>query len=106
MQKESELFAGEDDFTATAPYAAPVRVDDEVTDREGRGRDFATASRHRAQARQQLAEIKWLGEVVVCACVQTGDTLVDAVERGQHENGNEVAPGANSATHRDPVCAG
>ena len=43
-------------------------------------------AQHRADARRQLAQAERLGDVVVGAVLETGDPVVFARARGQHDD--------------------
>ena len=79
------------------------RIDDEVADDDPRRHDFAAPPGERSQAGEQLAEIERLGQVVVGAGIEAGDSLLHRVERGEHQNGHLIPALSNGATDDDPA---
>ena len=65
----------------------------------------ALAARQRADAREQLAKVERLGQVVVGAGVESVDARLDGVARGQHQHRHVGAGGAQLAADRQAVLA-
>ena len=68
-----------------------------------RRRQALRAPDQRAQPRQQLLEVKGLGEVVVGAGVDAGDLLVPAVARGEDQHRHRAPAGAPAPEHAQAV---
>ncbi len=75
----------------------PVGVDHQVADHDDRGHRVGAAAGERAQPRQQLTEVKGLGEVIVGTGVEAGDAVLDRVECGEHQDRHAVAARADGA---------
>ena len=83
---------------------AGTRVQFEDAGAKNRGRWGPPApANDGAEARQELAEIERLREIVVGAAVQAGDPRLDRVPRGQHQHGNRRSFLSNRTTHRETV---
>ena len=59
-----------------------------------------------AQARQHLAEVERLHEVVVRAGVEAADAVLHVVARGQHQDRHPLLVAAQLTADREPVLAG
>jgi len=100
-----ELARGQLDRRAGARHGVRRRVDDELAGRHPRRPPRRPAPDQRAQAREQLAEVEGLGEVVVGAGVKAADTVVDVAARGEDEDRHAVAALAQRAADLEPVAA-
>src|SRR5207253_651815 len=68
-------------------------IEDEVADLEGPRAGAAAGSSHdRVHARDELARVEWLGEVIVETRVEAGDLLEVIRARGEREDGSVVRP--------------
>ncbi len=67
---------------------------------------FVGAAQQGADARLQLGEVEGLGEVIVGACIEAGDALLHAVERGQHHHRQGGLFGAHLLQHGQAVDQG
>jgi len=59
----------------------------------------------RAKARQQLAEVEWLHQVVVGSRVEPGDAVMNRIARGQHQDGRPDTISAQAPADLDAVDA-
>src|SRR5207249_8569611 len=82
------LLRGQNDLFAAAADAMRRRVDREIAYVQRWRRDQRGSPQERANAGQQLAEIKGLRQVVVRADVESADPIVDGVARREHEDGH------------------
>ena len=73
--------------------------------RRRRRRQRAAAAQHRLHAREQLARIERLAEVVVRAEFQPDDAVDVVRTRGEHDHRDVVARRAQLAQRREPVDA-
>jgi len=85
---EQRVFAaGEGNLRAAAPDAASREIDREMTDLDAlRRQRTAVAARQGPDAREELAEVERLGEVIVGAGVEALHARLDSVARGQHQH--------------------
>ena len=82
MKEKRELFRRERDVTAVPIHRMTQGVDDEVADDDPRSHD-SPRRLVSAQAGEQLAEVERLGQIVVGAGIEAGNSVLDRVERGQ-----------------------
>ena len=72
-----ELLGRERDLVRAAPDAPRGRIEAEVADAEDGGPLAGAAAHERTQASEQLVERERLRQVVVGACVEAADAVVD-----------------------------
>ncbi len=81
-------------------------IEFEIADDDSRGTEFVGAAKKGAQAGEEFAEFEGLGEVIVGAGIEAFDAVVNAVFRGEHQNGSALAAGANGFADGETVHAG
>src|SRR5207244_6143725 len=91
---------------AAAPHLARPYVELEVRKAQYLVLAAAAPSQERADAREQLLERERLRHVVVRACVQPRDPVLDLVAGGEHQHRNAAAAQANPLAHLEPIEAG
>ena len=64
------------------------------------------APRQRSQPGKQLFDREWLGEVIIRACVESGDAIGQSVARGEHQNRSGAASGPKRAADGEPIFSG
>jgi hypothetical protein len=82
------------------------RIQSEISERHGDG--FAViidlcAAQQSPHSGQQLFKREWLGQIVIGACVETGDPLGNRVAGGQHQDRQIVAGAAQLTAHLQAV---
>ena len=95
-------------WTSVSPRhdLARRRVEPEVADLEHRRPLHGSPPHERPQPREELGERERLRQVVVGARVETGDAVVDAVARREHEHRRPHAVLANPAADLEAVDPG
>jgi hypothetical protein len=83
-----------------------LRVHDEIGNRELVGEDVAASPDECAKAREELAKVERLREVVVGAGVESLDLVVDRVAGREHEDGRVDASAADLTADVDAVANG
>src|SRR6266851_2984874 len=89
--EQGVLFGGKRHASPGPGNALGASIQDEISDRNLRRAKFTGAAKQRAEARKQLAEFERLGEVVVSAMIEAGDTVLHGVAGGEHQNGHALA---------------
>ena len=69
------------------------------------GAKHALAAHHGLHARQKLARLKGLGQVIVGAHFQAQDAIHRIAARGEHEDGDGLACGAQAPAQRQAILA-
>jgi hypothetical protein len=87
-----ELSRRELDLAAGPCHDVRRRIDPQVPDLEDGGTLGRPAADQRSQAREQLAEVERLDEVVVSARVETANAVAHLVASGQHQHGHPALP--------------
>ena len=89
-------------------HLAGLGVESEVFEAKYRAVDVTdvVAAQEGAQPRQQLGQIEGLDEIVVGADVETLDSVVHRVARGQHQDRRRVTRATNPPTHFEAVDVG
>ena len=107
VAEELELEAGELDRGAAAQHhgAAEVGVHGAEDHGVGARRGGAGAAEQRLDARQQLAHVERLGQVVVGAELEADDAVDDLPARGQHQQRRLHAASAEVAADVEAVLA-
>ena len=108
-----EFAGGECDQLAFLRETAQRQVEFEGAEGDGlrfqgrRARCFLrrTAAQHRVHARQQLARVERLGQVVVGADLEADDAVDVLHLGGEHDDGRTVAGGAQPAADRQAILA-
>ena len=84
--EQREFLGGQLDRPAAASDAAAAEIDLEIGNGHHFGLEVTPATGQGADARQQLAEGKGLGEIVVRADVEARDAVVHGIARGEHQD--------------------
>ena len=71
-----------------------------------RRRALAVTPQHRVDARDELARVERLRQVIVGAHLEADDAIDVLALRGQHDDGRRVARAAQAPAHRQAVLAG
>ena len=90
-------------FPAFAEGSQGSDIQDEIGDFEYVFAAELPAPRQCADAREQFQEGKWLGEVIVGACIQATDNVGHGVARGEHQHGGFLLAVAKPAGHFQAV---
>ena len=88
---------------AADEHLSPFRVERDVAEGQRVAEQIAGPAQQRLQARDQLLHRERLCEIVVGAAPQAGNTVADAVARGQYQHRRRVAAPAHSAQHVEPI---
>jgi hypothetical protein len=72
------------DSLACAPHLPRRRIQAQIADLQDHGPFDGLAADQRPQARHQLSELEWLGEVVVGTAVESCDAVGELAAGGQH----------------------
>src|SRR5258708_201761 len=89
--EQGVLFGGKRHALSCPGNALRASIQDKISDRNLGRAKFTGASKQRAETRKQFAEFERLGEVVVSAMIEAGDTVLHGIARGQHQNGHALA---------------
>src|ERR1700736_4337470 len=84
-------------FIAGAEATTSTEIENQIGEFQDIGAAELFAADKGAHASQQFDERKWFGQVVVRACVETFDDVVQRVPRGEHEYGGFLLPAAELA---------
>src|SRR6476646_7787336 len=84
--EQGEFLRRQLDLPPGAPHSLCFQVDLEVGYAQGLGQRCAAPAGKGAHAREQLSEGERLGQVVVGADIEAGNTVVDGVPRGEHQD--------------------
>ena len=101
--EERELLRRELDLDIPAPDLPRRRVESQIPDLDDSRPLRDASARERAQPSVQLRERERLREIVVGAGVESGDAILDASARSQHEHGRPDSVLAPGATHAHSV---
>jgi hypothetical protein len=107
--EQRELGARELDRRVAAPDLARSEVELEVGEPQSRVRGLVVARRapeQRAQPSEELRQGERLGEIVVRAGIEAGDTAVHLRARREHQHGHRVGAGAQPAADLEAVDPG
>jgi len=88
------------------PVARAVELELLEDDRVGVAVPAAGTAQQGAHPSLQLADVERLDQVVVGARVEAVDAVLDRLPRGEHEDGDPVARGAQAATDLETVDVG
>lgn len=103
--EEFEFAGAEVDLSAVAGGDAGSDVEGEVADAEEDGAGFAAAASEGLEAGDDFAHGEGFGDVVVCACVEAFDALIDFAASGEEEDGGAVAALAEGSDGGEAVDA-
>jgi hypothetical protein len=96
--EEKKLRASELDASVLPPDLPRTKVEGEVAIAQNLVRlRWASTSQQCAKPRQKLLEREWFDEVVICPGVESGDAVVDAIARCEHEDRCPVSGFTQSA---------
>src|ERR1700682_4628540 len=84
-------------FIAGAKATMSTEIENQVGEFEAVGAAELFAADKGAHTSQQFDERKWFGQVVVRACIETFDDVVEGISRGEHEYGGFLLPTAELA---------
>jgi hypothetical protein len=104
--EERVLLGREHDVASAASRRMTLRVHDEIGNRELVREDVAASPDECAEAREELAEVEGLREVVVGSGIETLDLVVDGVAGREHEHGGVAASAADLTADVDTVANG
>ncbi len=82
------------------------RIQDKIGNGYFGGAQLTGTAEQRAQAREQFAEFKRLGEVIVSAVIEACDAVFHGVARGQHQNGHALPRFSQLAANFKTVATG
>lgn len=85
---------------------AAHEVDIDVRHRDSRGGGLFAAAAQRPHPHHQLRQREGFGEVIVCAGLESGQPVVEAVAAGEHERGHRVPGGTRPGDQVQAVAVG
>src|SRR5262249_4838452 len=88
---ERILFGREGHCFTRARNALSDGVDHQIGNNDFGRAKLSCAAEQSAQTRQQFAKFEWLGEVVIRASIESGNTILDGVASSKHEDGHTFA---------------
>jgi len=90
----------------SSPYLRRGRIETERTDRDDHRSFRRIATSEGAEPSQQLTEGERLSEIVIGACVESANPIIDRPARGNHDDRRPVARAAKVTTGRETVLIG
>ena len=85
-----ELTRSQLDGSRSTSYDVVCRVELHVANAKERIARWLLPPQQGADTGKQFARIEWLGQVIIGAAVEAGDSVVYGVQRGEHKDGHVV----------------